>query len=70
MKPWTTGSVYLNFIGDEGLSRVEAAFGPEKFARLQRDQGRVGPDNVFRHNQNIPPSRETVPAGAGAGTAG
>ncbi len=26
MKPWTTGQVYLNFIGDEGQARVETAY--------------------------------------------
>ncbi len=56
MKPWTTGRVYLNFIGDEGLGRVEAAFGPEKFARLQTLKKKWDPDNLFRHNQNIPPA--------------
>jgi FAD/FMN-containing dehydrogenase len=35
MKPWSTGRAYLNFIGEEGTARVEAAFGPEKYARLQ-----------------------------------
>ncbi|GAB3780733.1 FAD-binding oxidoreductase [Nocardioides ungokensis] len=70
MKPWTTGNAYLNFIGEEGLGRVEAAFGPEKFARLQAIKDVWDPTNVFRHNQNIPPSRETVAAGAGAGTVG
>ncbi len=56
MKPWTTGRVYLNFIGDEGSGRVEAAFGPEKFARLQALKDEWDPTNLFRHNQNIPPS--------------
>jgi FAD/FMN-containing dehydrogenase len=55
MKPWTTGQVYLNFIGDEGLTRVETAYGPEKYARLQAIKRAWDPDNVFRHNQNIPP---------------
>ena len=55
MKPWTTGAVYLNFIGDEGAERVEAAFGPEKFARLQALKTKWDPDNLFRHNQNIKP---------------
>lgn len=64
MKPWATGSAYLNFIGDEGRSRVEAAFGPEKFARLQAIKDVWDPDNVFRHNQNIPPSSETAPTRA------
>ena len=55
MKPWTTGSVYLNFIGDEGLVRVESAYG-EKYPRLRRIKRVWDPDNVFRHNQNIPPA--------------
>jgi FAD/FMN-containing dehydrogenase len=56
MKPWTTGRAYLNFIGDEGQGRVEAAFGPEKFARLQALKATWDPENLFRHNQNIPPA--------------
>jgi FAD/FMN-containing dehydrogenase len=56
MKPWTTGRVYLNFIGDEGRGRVEAAFGPEKYARLQQLKRIWDPENVFRHNQNIIPA--------------
>ena len=62
MKPWTTGHAYLNYIGDEGLIRVEAAFGAEKFARLQALKQVWDPTNVFRHNQNIPP------AGVGSST--
>jgi FAD/FMN-containing dehydrogenase len=57
MKPWTTGQAYLNFIGDEGEGRVEAAFGPEKFAKLQVLKAKWDPTNLFRHNQNIPPAR-------------
>jgi FAD/FMN-containing dehydrogenase len=56
MKPWCTGRAYLNFIGDEGLERVAAAFGPEKFARLQELKRKWDPTNLFRHNQNIPPA--------------
>jgi FAD/FMN-containing dehydrogenase len=56
MKPWSTGRAYLNFLGDEGLARVEAAFGPEKFARLQALKDAWDPENLFRMNQNIPPS--------------
>ena len=56
MKPWSTGAAYLNFLGDEGRSRVEAAFGPEKFARLQQIKATWDPDNVFHNNQNIPPA--------------
>jgi FAD/FMN-containing dehydrogenase len=56
LKPWTTGQVYLNFIGDEGLTRVESAYGPTKYARLRELKKMWDPDNVFRHNQNIPPA--------------
>jgi len=55
LKPWSTGAAYLNFLGDEGMSRIEASFGPEKFARLQALKSQWDPTNVFRHNQNIPP---------------
>ena len=51
------GGGYLNYMGgDEPLERVEAAFGAEKFARLREIKRRFDPDNVFRHNQNIPPA--------------
>ncbi len=56
MKPWSTGRLYLNFIGDEGPGRVEAAYGPEKYAKLQQLKKTWDPENVFRHNQNIAPA--------------
>ena len=56
LKPWTTGAVYLNFIGDEGQDRIESSFGETKLARLREIKATWDPDNVFRHNQNIPPA--------------
>ena len=56
LKPWSTGSAYLNFIGDEGLLRVQDAFEPDVYARLRALKKTWDPDNVFRHNQNIPPA--------------
>lgn len=56
MKPWTTGQVYLNYIGDEGQARIEASFGPAKLARLRAIKATWDPDNLFRHNQNIRPA--------------
>lgn len=57
MAPWNTGRVYLNFIGDEGPGRVEQAFGPERYERLRQIKRIWDPENVFWHNQNIPPAR-------------
>ena len=56
MKPWTTGGVYLNFIGDEGEERIESGFGPEKYQRLQALKKEWDPGNLFCHNQNIKPA--------------
>ncbi len=56
MKPWSTGRVYLNFLGDEGQDRVESGFGTEKYARLRSLKAKWDPTNLFRHNQNIPPA--------------
>ena len=55
MKPWATGDVYLNFIGEEGGSRIRAGYG-EGWDRLVAVKREWDPDNVFHHNQNVPPS--------------
>ena len=56
VKPWTLQGAYLNYLSEEGLGRVKEAFGASKFARLQALKDTVDPENLFRHNQNIPPS--------------
>jgi FAD/FMN-containing dehydrogenase len=56
LKPWATGAVYLNFIGNEGQDRVIAGFGPENYQRLARVKGEFDPANVFHLNQNIKPA--------------
>ena len=56
MKPFTTGRVYVNFIGDEGQERVVASFGRDGYRRLQALKDRYDPDNMFRTTQNIKPS--------------
>jgi FAD/FMN-containing dehydrogenase len=56
IKPFATGRVYVNFIGDEGQERVVASFGAETYARLQRLKRRYDPYNVFRSSQNIKPA--------------
>ena len=58
MKPWATGRVYLNFLGDaaESQERLETSFGSQTFRRLQALKAKWDPDNLFRHNQNIRPA--------------
>src|SRR2546428_4479918 len=62
MQPWSTGGVYVNYLGreaDEGVGRIEAAYGPEKYARLVALKNKYDPANLFRLNQNIKPSQAT-----------
>jgi FAD/FMN-containing dehydrogenase len=56
MKPFTTGGVYLNFEQDEGEEHVRAGYGADKYARLVELKDKYDPNNLFRVNQNIPPS--------------
>ncbi|MEV2217889.1 FAD-binding oxidoreductase [Streptomyces sp. NPDC050997] len=56
VRPWSTGAVYLNFIGDEGGDRVVAGVGAENGRRLAEVKRRYDPDNVFRFNHNIRPA--------------
>lgn len=57
MKPWSSGAVYLNFIGDEGEERIVAGVGQDNYRRLAAVKGQYDPDNLFRLNHNIKPSR-------------
>ncbi len=56
LEPHQAG-VYVNFLGDEGEDRVQAAYGEKKYRRLVTLKDRYDPENFFRLNQNIPPSR-------------
>lgn len=56
VRPWSTGAVYLNFIGDEGAERVVAGLGAENTRRLADLKRHYDPDNVFRFNHNIRPA--------------
>ncbi|MFJ9819719.1 FAD-binding oxidoreductase [Streptomyces sp. NPDC101151] len=53
--PWSTGEVYLNFIGEEGAERVRAGLGAGNLLRLEKVKRTYDPDNVFRFNHNIRP---------------
>jgi FAD/FMN-containing dehydrogenase len=56
VRPWSTGDVYLNFIGNEGSDRVRAGFGEAAWRRLVEVKREFDPDNVFHLNHNIDPS--------------
>ncbi len=58
MQPYSTGGVYVNYLGreaDEGTERIKAAYGPEKYQRLLALKNKYDPTNLFRLNQNIRP---------------
>ena len=56
MAPHETGGVYVNYLtGEEGQDRVKAAYGAERYARLQAVKAKYDPDNLFHGNQNIQP---------------
>jgi FAD/FMN-containing dehydrogenase len=52
---YATGEAYVNFLTDEEGDRLEAAYG-DSYQRLVELKNRYDPDNLFRMNQNIPPT--------------
>ena len=57
--PFSREGAYSNYMDDdEDTGRVRQAFG-DNFARLQELKDRYDPANVFRRNQNIPPTKRT-----------
>ena len=51
--------MYVNFTGEAGEDKVRASYPPETYARLVEIKDRYDPTNVFRLNQNIPPSQSS-----------
>jgi FAD/FMN-containing dehydrogenase len=52
---YATGSVYVNFLTQEEVNRVAAAYGPN-YDRLVQVKNKYDPNNLFRMNQNIKPT--------------
>lgn len=57
---------YLNFTGDTGEEHVRAAYPAATYQRLVAVKDRYDPDNIFRLNHNIRPSRGVESARPGA----
>ncbi|MGE5216559.1 MAG: FAD-binding oxidoreductase [Chloroflexota bacterium] len=56
LRPVTAPGAYVNYLGgDEGADGLKAAYG-EKLRRLAALKAKFDPTNLFRMNQNIPPS--------------
>lgn len=62
--PYSTGSVYVNFMTAEEGDRVKSAYG-ENYERLVALKTKYDPGNVFRMNQNIRPAGEAQIEGRG-----
>jgi FAD/FMN-containing dehydrogenase len=54
MQQFSSGGVYVNYLGEGGADRVKAAYG-RHYERLVALKTQYDPTNIFRCNQNIPP---------------
>jgi FAD/FMN-containing dehydrogenase len=58
IRPFGSGGEYVNDLGlevDEGNAKLREAYGAH-YDRLVEIKNKYDPENVFRHNQNIPPT--------------
>jgi len=57
MRPVASGGVYVNELAlDESDERIRSAYGTN-YRRLAQLKAKYDPENLFRLNANIPPSR-------------
>jgi len=57
-EPFASGGEYVNDLGreaEEGMARIKAGYGAN-YERLVALKAKYDPTNLFRHNQNIPPT--------------
>ena len=54
--PHLAAGVYVNELADEGAARVREAYGEATYSRLVTLKRKYDPGNLFRLNQNIPPT--------------
>ena len=56
VEPYSTGGVYVNYMGQDEAERIGEAYGTDHYARLAKIKNQYDPANLFRLNQNIAPS--------------
>jgi FAD/FMN-containing dehydrogenase len=56
LHPYSAGGAYVNFMMEEGEDRVKATY-RGNYERLAEIKAKYDPDNLFRVNQNIKPSK-------------
>lgn len=61
MKPFSTGSAYVNFMPEDEVDRVGNVYGAN-MQRLSAVKARYDPDNFFRCNHNISPAASAAAA--------
>ena len=54
IRPFSSDSYYLNYLGEESEDMIKAAFGPN-YERLMAVKKKYDPENFFSLNQNIKP---------------
>ncbi len=57
MQPFSTEAVYVNYLDTDEADRVQAAYDAATYRRLRLVKDRYDPENFFRMNQNIAPTR-------------
>ena len=63
MEPFTTDSVYMNYLGeleDEGEDRVKSSYGINKYEKLVSLKNKFDSSNMFCLNQNIKPVKKLL----------
>jgi FAD/FMN-containing dehydrogenase len=58
LSPFSTGAVYLNFIGDEGRARVRAGYGARSYERLAHAKAEWDPQDVFHASGHVAPAAD------------
>ncbi|MCW2900333.1 MAG: linked oxidase-like protein [Streptosporangiaceae bacterium] len=63
LHPYTPNdAVYVNFEADLDQQRMLASYGEQKYRRLAALKAVWDPENMFRHNPNIPPAAAGIPS--------